>query len=104
MWWLLTLPLQFVIIYCGIRRDQREGVWLWSKAVFFLAFAALECVIVIVPIMTMDLRSPRFLPIFGTASVIAALNFIWFIVVMRRWKLPDGRTSLEAARGLKKPG
>jgi hypothetical protein len=32
------------------------------------------------------------------AGVIAALNFIWMIIVARRWKLPDGRTSLQAYR------
>ena len=35
---------------------------------------------------------------FITAWVIAGLNFIWMILVARRWKLPDGRTSIEAYR------
>jgi hypothetical protein len=30
--------------------------------------------------------------------VVAAVNFVWFIMVCRRWKLPDGRTSLQAQR------
>jgi hypothetical protein len=38
------------------------------------------------------------MPLFITASVIAGLNFIWMIIVCRRWKLPDGRTSLQAYR------
>jgi hypothetical protein len=38
------------------------------------------------------------MPAFITAWVIAALNFVWFIIVCRRWKLPDGRTSLQAYR------
>jgi hypothetical protein len=37
-------------------------------------------------------------PTYVAACILAALNFIWFIIVMRRWKLPDGRTSLQAYR------
>jgi hypothetical protein len=29
---------------------------------------------------------------------VAAANFVWFILVCRRWRLPDGRTSIEAWR------
>ena len=43
-----------------------------------------------------DSKSSGFLPVFGAGATIAALNFIWFIVLCRRWKLPDGRTSLQA--------
>jgi len=46
----------------------------------------------------MDVKSPRFIPAVCGAWVIAALNMIWMIIVARRWKLPDGRTSLQAYR------
>jgi len=36
--------------------------------------------------------------IYGAGWLIAAFNFIWFIIACRRWKLPDGRTSLQAER------
>lgn len=98
MWWILFVILQIVLIFSGIRREERAGRWSWSKFVFALGFAALECVLVIVPIMLIDLKSPYFWPVYSVAWVIAALNFIWFIIVMRRWKLKDGRTSLEADR------
>jgi hypothetical protein len=55
----------------------------------------LEASILLAPIILIDLKSPRFLPVF---CVIAALNFIWMIIVGCRWKLPDGRTSLQAYR------
>jgi hypothetical protein len=39
-----------------------------------------------------------FVPVFAAAWVAAGLNFIWMVIVARRWKLPDGRTSLQAYR------
>jgi hypothetical protein len=98
MWWILTLALQAIVIGCGIRQDQRAGLWSWSKFFFAFAFAGLECVILMVPDTYIDPRSRYFVPVMITASVVAALNFIWFIVVMRQWRLPDGRTSLQAYR------
>lgn len=99
MWWIFAAVLQVIIIISGIRNEERAGHWSWSKFCFALGFAALECFIVIAPIVWIhDLRSPYFWPVYATAWVIAALNFIWMIIVARRWKLPDGRTSLEADR------
>jgi hypothetical protein len=98
MWWPLFVVLQAYFIYTGIRNEERAGIWSWSKAAFALGFAALEIVIVTVPIFSMDLHSRYFLPVFGAACFVAALNFIWMIIVARRWKLPDGRTSLQAYR------
>jgi hypothetical protein len=98
MWWILTVALQAIVIVSGIRQEQRAGLWSWSKFIFALAFAGLECVILMVPDTYIDLHSSYFAPVMIAASVVAALNFIWFIVVMRRWRLPDGRTSLQAYR------
>jgi hypothetical protein len=36
--------------------------------------------------------------VFAAAWVAAGLNFIWMIIVARHWKLPGGRTSLQAYR------
>jgi len=98
MGWVLFVILQVVVVVSGIRREQRAGVWSWGKFVFALGFGALEVVIVCGPIYYLDMKSRYFMPVFITAWVIAALNFVWMIVVARRWKLPDGRTSLEAYR------
>lgn len=98
MWWIVFVLVQATVIITGIRNEQRAGLWSWSKFVFALGFAALECIILIVPITLIDVKSPRFMPVFITAGVVAALNFIWMIIVARRWKLPDGRTSLQAYR------
>lgn len=98
MLWIALAVCQIVVIASGIRQEQRAGLWSWSKFVFALAFGGLEVGILLAPIILMDLKSPRFLPVLGAAGVIAALNFIWMIIVARRWKLPDGRTSLQAYR------
>src|SRR5450432_3082954 len=90
--------LQFLVIVAGVRQEQRAGLWSWSKFVFALAFGGLEVGILLAPIFLMDVKSPRFLPVFCAAGFVAALNFIWMIIVARRWKLPDGRTSLQAYR------
>ncbi len=98
MMWIAVAILQIVIIVAGIQHEQRAGLWSWSKFVFALAFGGLEVSILLTPIMLMDVRSPRFMPVFCAAGFVAALNFIWMIIVARRWKLPDGRTSLQAWR------
>ncbi|HEY1575575.1 MAG TPA: hypothetical protein VGF82_00680 [Terracidiphilus sp.] len=54
------------------------------------------------PIALGKLNSPYFWPVYITAWVVAAGNFVWFIIVCRRWKLADGRTSLEADRELRR--
>jgi hypothetical protein len=98
MGWIFFVVLQAIFIGAGIRNEQRAGLWSWSKFAFALGFAALEVTILIGPIVLMDVKGPRFMPVFIAAWVVAALNFIWMILVARRWKLPDGRTSLEAYR------
>lgn len=98
MMWIAFALCQVVVIASGIRQEQRAGLWSWSKVVFALAFAGLELIILLTPLRLMQVNSPRFLPVMGVAGVIAAANFIWMIIVARRWKLPDGRTSLQAYR------
>jgi len=96
MWWILFVVMQAVFVVHGYRQEKRQGLWSWSKFIFALAFATLEGTLLIVPILTVDSKSSRFLPVLGVAATVAGLNFIWFILVCRRWKLSDGRTSLQA--------
>jgi len=98
MWWILFVVIQAIVIVSGIRQEQRAGLWSWSKFAFALGFAALEIVILVVPLTYIDPKSRWFVPVVSIAGTIAALNFIWMIIVARRWKLPDGRTSLQAWR------
>jgi hypothetical protein len=98
MMWIAFAICQILIVVAGVRQEQRAGLWSWSKFVFALAFGILEAGILLAPIMLMDVKSPRFMQVFCAAGFVAALNFIWMIIVARRWKLPDGRTSLQAYR------
>src|ERR1700733_5384907 len=96
MVWILMLVLQVGFIVVGIRREEKAGLWSWSKFVFALGFAAVEVAIITLPILTLDVNSRWFWWISGAGWLIAALNFIWSILAGLRWKLPDGRTSLQA--------
>ena len=57
MWWILFLVSQAVVVVTGIRDEQHAGLWSWSKFVFALSFAALELIILLVPLNYMDLKS-----------------------------------------------
>lgn len=98
MLWILVVLLQIFFIVSGIRKEQRAGLWSWSKFFFALAFGILEWVLIMAPVLYMNPNSSYYVPIVVTVSTAAALNFIWFIILMRRWRLPDGRTSLQAYR------
>jgi len=91
------LALQVGFIVGGIRGEEKAGLWSWSKFFFALGFAAVEVALLLVPVLTLA-NTRWFWWGYGTAWVVAALNFVWFIIVCRRWKLPDGRTSLQADR------
>jgi hypothetical protein len=98
MFWLLSIPLQIYFILSGIRHEEQAGLWNWSKFLFALGFAALDFSILMLPIYALNPHG-RYYGLFVVAAwIIAALNFIWFILVCRRWSLPDGRTSLQANR------
>jgi hypothetical protein len=99
MWWILIVILQVILFGSGIREEQRVGLWSWSKFLFALRFAALECGILIAPCYYIhDVYNRYFWPAYIASWIIAALNFIWMIIVARRWRLPDGRRSLQAYR------
>ena len=98
MLWIGSVVLVLSMAVAGIRKAQRAGTWSWSKFGFTLGFLAFVVAIVTAPVLLMDLNSPRFLPVYIAAWIVAAGLFVWFIIAARRWKLPDGRTSLEADR------
>ena len=103
MMWLVFMVLQIVVIVRGVRQEQAAGEWSWSKLFFALSFAALEFVIIVVPLYVVPQQSRWFATVVTLSCIVAAGNFVWFIVACRRWRLPDGRTSLEAARGVPPP-
>ncbi|HEY1725731.1 MAG TPA: hypothetical protein VGF89_09925 [Steroidobacteraceae bacterium] len=90
MVWILTLALQLGFLAAGVLRAEQAGVWSWSMFFFALGFAAVEIIIGVVPAMTLDLHSRSYWWIVGAGWLIAALNFVWFIIVCRRWKPTGG--------------
>lgn len=98
MWWLGSLALQIALIALGIRKEQRSGNWSWGKFTFVLGFGLMESILILIPIVGIDQHSVYFGPALIAVIVVAGANFVWMIVVARRWKLPDGRTGLEAYR------
>jgi hypothetical protein len=85
--------LQSIVILAGLREDERAGLWSWSRFLFLLAFAALESTIIFLPaFMIHDTHNRYFWPVYAASWVVAALNFIWMIRVVRRWVAPGDRT------------
>ena len=93
MVWLLVLIAQLYLIYLAVRRQEQSGGWSWSKFFFALAFLGFECILVVVPLNIMNPRGRYYLPVTVTAGVVAVLNFIWFLIVCSRWRVPDNRIS-----------
>ncbi len=104
MGWIFFLLFMVFVVVSGIRRAQRAGLWSWSKFAFSLGFAAFMCLLVTSPLIFMNANSPHFIPVYIATWVVALGFFVWFIIVARRWKLPDGRTSLEADRDARRQG
>jgi hypothetical protein len=98
MTWLLILALFVLNLWTDIRREERAGLWSWSLFVFSLTFAALEWCILWLPMRYLPMGSRWFGLGVAASAVLAIANFVWFILICRRWKLPDGRTNLEAWR------
>ncbi len=100
MGWIIRLLLVLFTGVQGYEQSKREGTWSWSKFAFALGFAAVAGALVSVPWIFMN--TPAFVPVLVAAWVLFAALFVWFIIVCRRWKLPDGRTSLEADRAARR--
>lgn len=101
MLWLLFAILQVVFIVHGIRQERQAGLWSWSKFFFALAFGLAESAALTLPFVVVTPWGPHaryFAPVMTATAVIVALNFIWFIIVCRRWNLPNGKTSLQTYR------
>jgi hypothetical protein len=94
MFWLIFIPLQIFFFAVGVRQYKRAGQWSWSGFAFALGFAAVECFILIGPIIFIGAAGkPHFAPIWTAAWIIAALNFIWFLRIMRHWKMSAAKSN-----------
>jgi uncharacterized membrane protein len=98
MVWLGLVILVVATAVAGFRKTQRAGTWSWSKFALTLGFLALLGAIVTAPVLLMNPNGPHFFPVYIAAWIVALGLLVGFIIHARRWKLPDGRTSLEANR------
>jgi hypothetical protein len=93
---LFFVVVQLVFIGCIAHRLKRTGNWSWLLFFLTIAFLGLEVAIVLVPAFFLDYHTRYYLPVIITCGVIDALNFIWFLIIARRWKFPAAQTSLQA--------
>jgi hypothetical protein len=104
MGWIFSLLLMVFVMVSSIRRAQRAGLWSWSKFAISLGFAAFMCLLVSAPLIFMNTSSRYFIPVYLATWVVALGLLVWFVIRARRWKLPDGRRSLEADRDARRQG
>jgi hypothetical protein len=85
--------LVLVMAVAGMRKAQRNGTWRWSKFVLSLGFIAIECTIIMAPLILMDTSSRYFGPVYGIVWVVFLGLMVWFIIQARRWQLTDNRNN-----------
>ncbi len=87
MFWIFALLLQLTIIAAGIRDEERAGRWSWPRFLIMLAFAGLECAILILPPYYIhDVHNRYFWPVYVTCWLVGLANMVWMIRTVRRWK------------------
>jgi Ca2+/Na+ antiporter len=104
MGWIIQVLMSLFYGVQGYEQSKRAGTWSWSKFFFTLAFAAVEILVLCSPFIFLNQNNPAFWPFYIAAWVVAAVLFVLFIIKARRWKMPDGRTSLEADRDARRQG
>lgn len=86
MIWLFFIGLQAFIVISGVRQQEQDGTWSWALFGFAMGFIVFECLILILPIRLGMAGNRYFVPVWTAAWIVAALNFIWFLRVCRRWR------------------
>ena len=92
MIWLAFVTLQFVMVYRMYRHAKAENMWSWSGFAFSIAFALFEVVLVTVPAYMLRNNTWWMWRVYALCWVVAAVNFIFFIRVIRRWKIGSPAT------------
>ena len=100
MIWLAFVALQFVMVYRMYRHAKAENMWSWSGFAFSIAFALFEVVLVTVPAYLLRNNTWWMWRVYALCWVVAAVNFIFFIRIMRRWKI-GSPTTVAAAQALR---
>ena len=92
MIWLAFVALQFVMVYRMYRHAKAENMWSWSGFAFSIAFALFEVVLVTVPAYMLRNNTWWMWRVYVLCWVLAAVNFMFFIRIMRRWKIGSPTT------------
>jgi hypothetical protein len=87
MIWLAFVALQFVMVYRMYRHAKAENLWSWSGFAFSIAFALFEAALITLPAYLLRNNPWWMWRVYALCWVVAAVNFIFFIRIMRRWKL-----------------
>ena len=96
MIWLGFLALQFVMVYRMYRHAKAENLWSWSGFAFTIAFLLFETALVTLPAYLLRNNPWWMWRVYAFCWVVAAVNFIFFIRIMRRWKLGNAGTVASA--------
>jgi hypothetical protein len=92
MIWLAFVALQFVMVYRMYRHAKAENMWSWSGFAFSIAFALFEVVLVTVPAYLLRNNTWWMWRVYALCWVVAAVTFIFFIRIMRRWTIGSPAT------------
>lgn len=84
--WIFIVLMQFAMAYAGIRAAKRTRMWSWSRFLFVIGFAVIECAILLLSIVFIhDVHNPYFWPVYAASWIVVLLNFVLLIRTVRRW-------------------
>jgi hypothetical protein len=87
MIWLAFVALQLVMAYRMYRHAKAENLWSWSGFAFSIAFALFETALITLPAYLLRNNPWWMWKVYALCCVVAAVNFLFFFRIMRRWKL-----------------
>jgi hypothetical protein len=74
------------IAFAGIQDARLTSVWSWRRFLLILGFALLECAIITMSAYYIhDVHNPWSWPVYIASWIVALANFIWMILIVRRW-------------------
>jgi hypothetical protein len=86
MIWLAFIALQFAMVYRMYRHAKTQNLWSWSGFFFAIGFALFEVAIITLPVYLLRNDAYWMWKVYALCWVVAIVNFIFFLRIMRRWK------------------
>jgi protein-S-isoprenylcysteine O-methyltransferase Ste14 len=93
MSWIAIVFFQLTVFAFSFQQAKREGKWSWSLFFFVVAFICLDSCFLSFPVLFVDQHSRWFVPAILGGIAAALGNFVWLVVVCRRWKMPGKEQS-----------